>query len=273
MFDSGKYMQPSGGNPIEYRDTDKTNSNEGYNDRDNEVGNENIDEQMPESVSIHERPQWQQMQRSGRQPQLSQHQNVEYPPGSKQHLRTHSLENLSEPPVEKRYGRGSSESEANTASVQSPGSSFAAMSSLLESIDDEEEDRANVVDSVGEVPMTFASAMESSDASKWQEACDSEFQTLCKNKTWELVPLPSGRKAISSKWVFKVKETVDGLIERYKAHLVAKVFFANVRCGLRKDIRTGGQARIDTDHFKHRRAAQPRAAPDGRQGGVSQRPT
>ena len=66
--------------------------------------------------------------------------------------------------------------------------------------------------------------MESSDASKWMEACDSEFESLSKNETWELVPLPRGRKAISSKWVFKVKETVEGLIERYKARLVAKGF-------------------------------------------------
>ena len=36
--------------------------------------------------------------------------------------------------------------------------------------------------------------------------------------------LPSSRKAISSKWVFKVKETAEGLIERYKARLVAKGF-------------------------------------------------
>ena len=80
------------------------------------------------------------------------------------------------------------------------------------------------MDSVGEMPTTFKSAMESDDASTWQEACDSEFESLKKNETWELVPLPSGRKAISSKWVFKVKETVEGLVERYKARLVAKGF-------------------------------------------------
>ena len=72
------------------------------------------------------------------------------------------------------------------------------------------------------MPTSFKSAMESSDASKWKEACESEFKSLIKNETWELVPLPSSRKAISSKWVFKVKETAEGLIERYKARLVAK---------------------------------------------------
>lgn len=54
------------------------------------------------------------------------------------------------------------------------------------------------------------------------EACDSEFESLSKNETWELVPFPRGRKPISSKWVFKVKETAEGLIKRYKARVVAK---------------------------------------------------
>jgi Reverse transcriptase (RNA-dependent DNA polymerase) len=50
-------------------------------------------------------------------------------------------------------------------------------------------------------------------------ACQYELDALAKNKTWELVNLPSGRKAVKSKWVFKLKN--DG---RYRAHLVAKGF-------------------------------------------------
>uniref|UniRef100_A0AAV1UQ06 Integrase catalytic domain-containing protein n=1 Tax=Peronospora matthiolae TaxID=2874970 RepID=A0AAV1UQ06_9STRA len=225
MFDGGKYMQQSGIDPIEYHNTD-----EDFNDRDNGVANEDMDAHMPESASIHEWPQWQQMRRSSHQPQYMQPQTDEFLPGSKRQVRTQSLEALSEPPVEKRYGRGASTSGVHTSSVQGTASPLEAMSALLASIDEEEEeveheeDCANVVDSVGEVPMTFSSAMESSDARKWREACESEFQSLCKNNTWELVPLPSDRKAISSKWVFKVKETVDGLIERYKARLLAKGF-------------------------------------------------
>lgn len=42
------------------------------------------------------------------------------------------------------------------------------------------------------------------------------------NNTWELVPLPPGKKAIGSKWVYKVKLKADGSLERYKAQLVAK---------------------------------------------------
>ncbi|CAI7888651.1 unnamed protein product [Closterium sp. NIES-54] len=42
------------------------------------------------------------------------------------------------------------------------------------------------------------------------------------NGTWELVELPEGRKAITSKWLFKIKSDADGKIERYKYSLVAK---------------------------------------------------
>ncbi|KAG6606498.1 Integrase catalytic core protein [Phytophthora cinnamomi] len=66
--------------------------------------------------------------------------------------------------------------------------------------------------------------MESSDAAKWKEACDSEYDSLLKNKTWEVVPLPKGRKAIGNRWVFRVKENQAGEVERFKARLVAKGF-------------------------------------------------
>lgn len=49
-----------------------------------------------------------------------------------------------------------------------------------------------------------------------------EIQPLTNNKTWELVDLPPGKKAIGSKWVYKVKLHADGSSERCKAHLVAK---------------------------------------------------
>ncbi|MCO5567572.1 hypothetical protein L7F22_021266 [Adiantum nelumboides] len=51
---------------------------------------------------------------------------------------------------------------------------------------------------------------------------DDEMDALVKNETWDLVCLPSGKKAIGSKWVYKVKCKSDGSVERYKAKLVAK---------------------------------------------------
>ena len=74
------------------------------------------------------------------------------------------------------------------------------------------------------MPATFKSAMESSDAVKWKEACDSEMESVCKNKTWDLVPLPKGRKAIGNRWFFRVKENQAGEVERFKVRLVAKGF-------------------------------------------------
>ncbi|CAI7740474.1 unnamed protein product [Closterium sp. NIES-54] len=51
---------------------------------------------------------------------------------------------------------------------------------------------------------------------------ESELKSIEENGTWELVELPEGRKAITSKWLFKIKSDVDGKIERYKSRLVAK---------------------------------------------------
>jgi hypothetical protein len=47
---------------------------------------------------------------------------------------------------------------------------------------------------------------------------------LAANGTWDLVPLPAGRKAIGCCWVFRTKCNADGSVERYKARLVAQGF-------------------------------------------------
>jgi hypothetical protein len=44
------------------------------------------------------------------------------------------------------------------------------------------------------------------------------------NNTWTLVPLLVGRKPVSCKWVFKIKQSANGEVERYKAKLVARSF-------------------------------------------------
>ena len=57
---------------------------------------------------------------------------------------------------------------------------------------------------------------------RWQEAMKKELEALEQNHTWTLEQLPTGKKAIGSKWVYKIKYHSDGTIEQYKAHLVAK---------------------------------------------------
>lgn len=51
-----------------------------------------------------------------------------------------------------------------------------------------------------------------------------EFLALRRNGTWTLVSLPTDRKVIGCKWVFKLKENPDGILHKYKARLVAKWF-------------------------------------------------
>lgn len=49
-----------------------------------------------------------------------------------------------------------------------------------------------------------------------------ELQAFESNNTWDLVPLPPGKKAEGCRWVYKVKLKADGSFERFKARLVAK---------------------------------------------------
>jgi len=70
-------------------------------------------------------------------------------------------------------------------------------------------------------PKTVKQALENAD---WLAAMQQEYDALLKNKTWDLVPLPSNRQAIGCKWVFRVKENADGSINKFEARLVAKGF-------------------------------------------------
>ena len=51
-----------------------------------------------------------------------------------------------------------------------------------------------------------------------------EYCSLLVNDTWDLVPLPKGRKLVRCRWVYKTKFGPDGKVDRHKARLVAKVF-------------------------------------------------
>ena len=51
-----------------------------------------------------------------------------------------------------------------------------------------------------------------------------DYNSLLENQTWDLVPLPSGRKLFRFRWVYRAKSATDGQINRYKVRLVAKCF-------------------------------------------------
>ena len=62
-------------------------------------------------------------------------------------------------------------------------------------------------------PQSIKDTLEGEFSEEWKEAADSEFKSLMDNHTWDLVELPSGRKPIGSKWVFKVKHGCEDLME------------------------------------------------------------
>jgi len=59
---------------------------------------------------------------------------------------------------------------------------------------------------------------------EWEMAMNHELQALEQNHTWILTSLPPGKKALTSKWVYKTKYNPDGSVERHKARLVIRGF-------------------------------------------------
>ncbi|KAI0991449.1 hypothetical protein K3495_g16738 [Podosphaera aphanis] len=74
------------------------------------------------------------------------------------------------------------------------------------------------------VPDKIEHAKESSEWPSWEKAIRSELEQHQKFGTWELCDLPTGRKAIGSRWVFANKFDGKGNPSRFKARLVAQGF-------------------------------------------------
>ena len=71
-------------------------------------------------------------------------------------------------------------------------------------------------------PSSVSEAKSSPDRVKWTDAMERELESLRSNEVWRLVEPPPNRKIIGSKWVFKRKVDANGVVERYKARLVAQ---------------------------------------------------
>ncbi|GKU97023.1 hypothetical protein SLEP1_g10206 [Rubroshorea leprosula] len=70
-------------------------------------------------------------------------------------------------------------------------------------------------------PKSFSQAIKNEN---WQKAMRQEVAALEKNGTWTIEALPLDKRAIDSKWVYKIKFKPNGTVEWYKARLVAKGF-------------------------------------------------
>ena len=74
-------------------------------------------------------------------------------------------------------------------------------------------------------PTTYEEATNCPDQRLWKIAITEQLNALIINQTWELADRPSNNEnVITFKWVFKMKYTQIGHIDRYKTRLIVKGF-------------------------------------------------
>ncbi|GJX71638.1 retrotransposon protein, putative, ty1-copia subclass [Tanacetum coccineum] len=71
-------------------------------------------------------------------------------------------------------------------------------------------------------PTSYKAAMLDLKSNKWLDAMNAEMQSMIDNYVWVLVDLPPNCKTIETKWIFKKKTNIDGIVHTYQARLVAK---------------------------------------------------
>nr|GEX85212.1 retrotransposon protein, putative, Ty1-copia subclass [Tanacetum cinerariifolium] len=71
-------------------------------------------------------------------------------------------------------------------------------------------------------PANCKAALLDPESVKWFNAMNVEMQSMKDNEVWVLDELPPNGKTIGSKWLFKKKTDMDGIVRTYKARLVAK---------------------------------------------------
>lgn len=69
------------------------------------------------------------------------------------------------------------------------------------------------------LPRNYEEATTGPDASEWVPATDKELSSIIKADCLEIVEKPDGARILPYKWVYKIKETMTGAIERYKVRL------------------------------------------------------
>jgi hypothetical protein len=72
--------------------------------------------------------------------------------------------------------------------------------------------------------LTYKQAMEGEDRELWIIAVEKELQSFKSNKTWTLVMFPHNKKALSMKWLLRLKRNLAGSIIKYKARLNVRGF-------------------------------------------------
>ncbi|GKG37336.1 hypothetical protein Tco_0447509, partial [Tanacetum coccineum] len=66
-------------------------------------------------------------------------------------------------------------------------------------------------------PNSYKAAILDSESNKWIDVMNAKIQSMMDNMIWVLVDLPPGCKTVRSKWIFKKKTDMDGIVHTYKA--------------------------------------------------------
>jgi hypothetical protein len=72
---------------------------------------------------------------------------------------------------------------------------------------------ANIAQVQIDTPASYMHALRSAHVTDWKQVMYDEINLIKKNNTYILVPRPRGRNVIKTKWLYKVKLKVDGLID------------------------------------------------------------
>ena len=71
--------------------------------------------------------------------------------------------------------------------------------------------------------MTEPSSFEEAVQQKiWVDAMVEEYDSIIENNAWEFFPRSVGKSVVGSRWIYKVKQKVDGSVEKYKPRFVAR---------------------------------------------------
>ena len=58
-------------------------------------------------------------------------------------------------------------------------------------------------------PTTVREALESNEGEEWRSAMEKEMESIHNSNVWDLVELPTGKRLVGNKWVFKIKLKPD----------------------------------------------------------------
>ena len=82
----------------------------------------------------------------------------------------------------------------------------------------------NIIERKFYYTINFYQVIESSNPQKWIDAINEDIKSMKDNDVWDLFLFPEGVKPINCKWILKTKRDSKGNVERYKTHLIVKVY-------------------------------------------------